>query len=144
VTHKVLVYLMRHCCGQAQVLVFEHRDAPEAGIQVPAGSMLAGEAPEAAAYRELLEESGLSRDQVRLARKLAEAVEPENHCRRHAFLFEPHEALPHRWSHAVTGEGEDKGMVFEFYWLPASPALRLAGAQERYLRLGGLLDRAEQ
>jgi ADP-ribose pyrophosphatase YjhB (NUDIX family) len=118
-------------------LVFAHRDFPEAGIQVPAGTVAPGEAPEAAAWRELLEESGLGPGQVRLARKVAEADEPENGYRRHVYLFAAREALPDGWSHTVSSEDEDAGMVFSYFWLPATPALRLAGAQERYLRLAG-------
>jgi ADP-ribose pyrophosphatase YjhB (NUDIX family) len=137
---KVLVYVMRRVGDEPQVLVFEHRDAPEAGVQVPAGTVALGEAPEAAAWRELLEESGLAPPGVRLARKLAQVYEAENDWVRHMYLFEPREALPEGWRHAVSGEGEDAGMVFDYYWLPATPALRLAGAQERYLRLAGGRD----
>jgi ADP-ribose pyrophosphatase YjhB (NUDIX family) len=141
---KVLAYVLRTAAGQAELLVFAHRDVPIAGIQVPAGSVAPGESPETAAWRELAEESGLGPGQVRLARKLAEAHETDNDWLRHVYLLEPRAALPERWRHTVTGEGEDAGMVFEFYWLPATPALRLAGAQERYLRLAGAWGEMER
>lgn len=52
---KVFAYVTR---GQ-QLLVFEHTDAPEAGIQVPAGTVEAGETIEHAVLREAREETGL-------------------------------------------------------------------------------------
>src|SRR5690348_18410922 len=42
------------------LLVFSHPDFPEAGIQVPAGTIEPGEEPEAGALREAFEETGLS------------------------------------------------------------------------------------
>jgi 8-oxo-dGTP pyrophosphatase MutT (NUDIX family) len=117
------------------LLVFAHRDLAEAGIQVPAGTVEPGEPPEAAACREVREESGLSSQQVRLVRKLAEAPEPEWDQTRHVYLFEVCGPLPDRWSHRVTGRGEDAGFVFDYYWLPATPALDLAGGQHRFLHL---------
>ena len=121
----------------AGVLVFTHRYQPDAGLQVPAGTVAPGEAPEAAAYREVAEESGLMPAQVRLVRKLAEVVEPEwQIVQRHAYLFAPVADLPERWNHTVAGAGEDQGMVFDFDWLPVSAAQqRLAGRQGRCLHL---------
>ena len=43
-----------------RLLVFTHPDAPEAGTQVPAGTIEHGETPEDAALREAREETGLS------------------------------------------------------------------------------------
>ena len=135
---KVLIYVVRAGEAWPEVLVFEHRDFPDAGLQVPAGTVEPGEAPEAAVYREVAEESGLTRAQVRLVRKLAEAVEPEWDQNRHAFLFTPVVNLPQRWSHRVAGAGEDQGMVFDYDWLPVSDAARLAGGQGRFLHLATL------
>lgn len=42
------------------LLVFSHPDFPEAGIQVPAGTIEPGESVEAAALREAFEETGLA------------------------------------------------------------------------------------
>lgn len=56
-TRKAFAYITQ---GNS-LLIFEHEDAPEAGIQVPAGSIEAGETPEEAALREAKEETGLQR-----------------------------------------------------------------------------------
>lgn len=53
---KVYAYIT---CG-SRLLVFEHPHVPEAGIQVPGGTVEAGELPEAAVLREAHEETGLS------------------------------------------------------------------------------------
>ena len=46
---KVLAYVTRLRNGDVELLVFDHRDAPEAGIQVPAGTIEPGESPDVAA-----------------------------------------------------------------------------------------------
>ena len=50
VKHKVFAYITYH----HRLLVFSHPFAPEAGIQVPAGTIKADEPPEAAVLREAL------------------------------------------------------------------------------------------
>ena len=45
---------------QNRLLVFRHVDIPEAGIQVPAGTIKANERPEQAVLREAVEETGLT------------------------------------------------------------------------------------
>lgn len=56
IASKVVAYVTHH----RRLLVFTHRDFPEAGVQVPAGTVEPGEAPEAAVLREAREETGLS------------------------------------------------------------------------------------
>src|SRR5690348_12374526 len=55
-----------------RLLVFRHPTAPEVGIQVPAGTVQAGEPPAVAVLREAAEETGL--DGLRLARLLGEQL----------------------------------------------------------------------
>ena len=52
---KVLAYVTR---GR-RLLVFRQPESPEAGIQVPAGTVEEGEGPEVAVLREAREETGL-------------------------------------------------------------------------------------
>lgn len=54
---KVLVYVLDQTISS--VLAFTQQGCPEAGVQVPAGTVEDGEEPVAAAARELREESGL-------------------------------------------------------------------------------------
>ena len=46
-------------------MVFTHRDIPEAGVQVPAGTVEEGETLDAAVLREVHEETGLPPTAVR-------------------------------------------------------------------------------
>jgi ADP-ribose pyrophosphatase YjhB (NUDIX family) len=55
VRDKVFAYITYH----HRLLVFRHPFAPEAGIQVPAGTIKVGERAEEAVLREAFEETGL-------------------------------------------------------------------------------------
>ena len=55
IVHKVAAYIT---CNH-QLLVFSHTDFPEAGIQVPAGTVGEGESFDEAVLREAYEETGL-------------------------------------------------------------------------------------
>lgn len=63
---KVLAYIIHN----NKLLVFKHRDDPEAGIQVPAGTVEQDEDIADALYREILEESGILQHELRLAKHL--------------------------------------------------------------------------
>jgi 8-oxo-dGTP pyrophosphatase MutT (NUDIX family) len=54
---KVTAFITRPAAGGPELLLFRH---PTAGIQIPAGTVEAGEAPEAAVLREAFEETGLA------------------------------------------------------------------------------------
>jgi uridine kinase len=60
VKRKAFAYMThRHPELGERLLVFSHPNAPEAGIQVPAGTIRPGESPEEAVLREAYEETGL-------------------------------------------------------------------------------------
>jgi 8-oxo-dGTP diphosphatase len=121
------------------VLVFRHRDYPDAGVQVPAGTLHEGEAPEAGAIRETEEETG--HRGYRIVAKLGvydyefrdtfEGVERHEFHERHVFQLQPPPGLPESWSHlAEEGNGD---FWFEFSWVPHGPDLGLAGDQHAML-----------
>ena len=56
VKYKAFAYIT----NRNRLLVFVHPFAPEAGIQVPAGTVKTNERPEEAVLREAFEETGLS------------------------------------------------------------------------------------
>lgn len=56
VVEKVTIFVTRRSDAGHDLLLFQH---PSAGIQIPAGTVEAGEEPEAAAMRETTEETGL-------------------------------------------------------------------------------------
>lgn len=55
---KVTVFITRNNNGQKELLLFKH---PNAGIQIPAGTIEENELPEDAAIREVWEETGLEK-----------------------------------------------------------------------------------
>lgn len=63
---KVTAFILRPAKGRKiEILIFRH---PNAGLQLPAGTVEPGEAPETAVLREVEEESGLT--EIRLVKKL--------------------------------------------------------------------------
>ena len=117
---KAYAYITCEADHASAVLVFRHRDDPEAGIQVPRGTVDAGENPAVTVVREVCEECGLC--DARLIGLLARDVEarpddPTRNWERSFFHLVAPEAAD-EWEHTVTGEGEDNGLVFSFFWLP--------------------------
>ncbi len=125
--HKVLAYITRQAADRRELLVFTHRDHPEAGVQVPAGTVAKGEDVGSALMREIEEESGLTPPQLRLSGKLAEHASAQLGTVRHVFHLETAVALPDAWTHVVGGRGGDRGLVFEYHWRPLDA--ELAGNQ---------------
>jgi ADP-ribose pyrophosphatase YjhB (NUDIX family) len=131
VKHKVLAYITREHRGRTELLVFDQRDQPEAGTQVPAGTVEPGEPLEHALWREVAEEAGLWPAQLRLVRQVAAHPEPEWDQVRHVFHLAAVSGLPDAWTHTVQGSGEDQGMAFVYRW--ALLDIKLAGDQHRWL-----------
>ncbi len=103
-----------------RLLVFRHRDAPEAGVQVPGGTLEEGEAAETGMMREVLEETGLT--DLRLGSCLGEVVHPlpalgEVHHRMYYHLI--YDGYPPaRWCHDEMhpSDGSPAPIRFEFTW----------------------------
>ena len=135
---KVVAYIMRERAGKRELLVFTHRDYPEAGLQVPAGTVHEGEDILVALRREISEETGL--DNVGEIRPLGvfDYFNPETRKinERHVFLVEAPEGTPDEWEWLETGGGEmAEGYVFCFAWADLSGPIELAGDQGDYLHL---------
>jgi 8-oxo-dGTP diphosphatase len=115
---KVVAYIT----NGDRLLVFRHTDVPNAGVQVPAGSVLAHERFEDAVLREAREETGLAA--LRLVRYLGERQRDmadlgrdETH-HRHFFHLRCDGDPPDAWQHAETdpSDGEPGAIRFEFFW----------------------------
>lgn len=106
---KVLCLVVR----DTSLLVFDHADAPDAGVQLPAGGVEPGETPADAAVRELFEESGLSLSGPRhLVSYRWEAQLPERFTRQvcHASASAAPDGLPDTWTHFADG------YLFAYRW----------------------------
>ena len=129
-TEKVLCYIVR----DGRLLVFRHTDYSyeEVGIQVPAGSIRAGETPEAAALREAREETGLTG--FTIVSKLGEVeydLSPYRYeiQRRHVFHLALTGPTPQRWASQEDHDGEQEPTHFECFWIPVEAGHVLQSGQ---------------
>lgn len=122
---KVYAYITRN----EQILVFRHVDFPEAGIQVPGGTLHQGELPERAVLREVVEETGL--EAIRLESYLGcdeyhlQENEAEEIHLRHFYHLICEQDTPHTWQHYehYRSDYQPEPILFEFYWLPKPAAI---------------------
>ena len=104
-----------------RLLVFEHADVPEAGIQVPAGTVEEHETPQAAVIREAREETGLK--DLEFVTELGNfehdmtgfGVEELQHA--WFYHLRCTEEPPESWRHHETHEGTGEPILFELYWV---------------------------
>lgn len=128
VVHKAFALVARPGDICSELLIFDH---PMARPQIPKGTVEPGEDAEAAALRELEEESGLTPRSVRVVRKLrvhqavvraGPAAGPRigrlKNQHWHLFLMEPTALLADAWNHIARGSMEERGLCFRYRWLP--------------------------
>lgn len=105
-----------------RLLVFRQPQSPEAGIQVPAGTIEEGESPEAGVMREAYEETGL--EGLRLVAFLGERIRDvrdfgvdEIH-HRYFYHLEYEGDSPELWQHFEISpcDGREEPIEFELFW----------------------------
>lgn len=114
---------------RSRLLVFSHRDLPESGVQIPAGTIRAGEAPEVAVLREVEEETGLV-DLILIGLlgsydyRAEPRIVPAGHenQRRYAFHLHVRGEVRESWVHWELGDGDTSPIAFELYWIPIREA----------------------
>ncbi len=122
---KAYGFVLREGADGCELLVFEHAGMPEAGLQVPGGTIEEGETPIRAVAREVLEESGLSPGAWRLA-KSYEAGGQRWHC----YVAWPAFPLPDSWRCEPLGPERAEELRFDYRWTGLAGGEELAGAQE--------------
>lgn len=129
---KVLVYIFRRGGPHAEVLVFEHADFPEAGVQVPAGTLEPGEDPADGALREASEETGLSGLSIERVIGVFDWLRSDLNQlhHRHVYVLACDGPVRDAWEHVVTAGEEDQGLRFRFYWLAADLAKQALSADQ--------------
>jgi 8-oxo-dGTP pyrophosphatase MutT (NUDIX family) len=128
---RVVAYVVR----DGALLVFEHRDFPEAGTQVPAGTVEHGEDPAAAVVREVLEETGV---RAAVVRELGstDTIAPKRGDPRRNFFFElATDDVRDEWEHVVHGGGGDDGLVFLCRFAPLAGLQTLAADEDFLMEL---------
>lgn len=126
VKNKVICYFLRSNNEQLEVLVFDHRDQPEAGTQVIGGTVEEFESLEFSLIREVREEAGIlisKKDLYYLGHTTYQRKDREEVNERDYFLiYNPNFKLLDYFEHHVRSDGEDNGMVFCFYWISIKAA----------------------
>lgn len=119
--NKVVCYFLRTNNERLELLVFDHRDQPEALTQVVGGTVEDNESLILAMIREIKEESGLlvkESDLHYVGKSIYRRKDREEINERDYFLvYHPRIVLPDYFEHLVKSSGEDDAMVFCFYWI---------------------------
>ena len=133
--HKAYAYIVQF----DRLLVFREPDFPEAGVQVPGGTVEPGETYSQAVLREAEEETGLGK--LRLVRKLGlsqrDTVGDEaTPIFDHFFHLTTNEILPESWQHfEKTPSNGGEPILFEFNWVKLKAAHTLLWPwQSRFLK----------
>ena len=132
---KAFAYVIR----EGRLLVFRHADAPEAGIQVPAGTIDANETPEQAVLREAHEETGL--EGLRIVKKLGEYARDmrdlgeETVHHRHYFELALDREAPEtwRWYERDPCSGGPP-IAFDLFWVPLDAVPALAADHDYFIK----------
>lgn len=136
VIRKVYAYITSL---KGQLLVFDHLDFPEAGVQVPGGIVEPREPEDAAVMRQAEEEIGLSN--LRLVQKLgvshhnmAELGLSGIHERHYYDLTLPHEERSEWIGYEETpSDGSPSPITLRFYWIDIDQAGVLSGGLEEMI-----------
>lgn len=136
---KVLGYITRGEEPNWELLVFKHKNMPEAGYQVPGGVIEHEELIIDALYREIEEETGIPRDELVLKGKVNKTnYYPENKDTVYErTIFHLDYVGPPRteWEHLVISDGEDDGMIYCHQFIPVDDLPKLAANQDQSILL---------
>ncbi len=137
--------MLRERAAGLELLVLEHAEQPEAGLQVPGGTVARAEPPLAAVAREVLEENGLAVEGWEAAATLDHEDVPGSATpgpqRWHCFATTPGMPPPDSWRFEHRGFASERGLRFEYHWIALAGGVPLAGRQEEARRAGRCLGR---
>lgn len=139
IKRKVLAYILRGKEPNLEILVFEHKDHPKAGWQVPGGTIESDELIIDALYREIEEETGIPRKDLELKGKVNKTnYYPKNSdtmYERSIFQLAYTGDTLEKWEHRVEGDGKDEGLTFCHRFIPIKELPELAANQDQAIQL---------
>lgn len=126
IRHRAYAYIT----NGRRLLLFTHPESPEAGIQVPAGTIEPGEDPKEAVMREVREETGLA--ELKYEKLLTQGTRDMRDYGmdelQHRWFF--HLSLGGRprdtWRHGEFGEDGSLRIPFDFFWADVTALPTLA------------------
>ena len=139
VKRKVLAYITRGQEKDLEILVFEQKDKPNAGWQVPGGTIESDELIIDALYREIEEETGITRQDLELRGKVNKTnYYPRNSdtvYERTIFQLAYNGDPLKEWEHYVKGHGKDEGLKLCHRFIPINELPELAANQDQAIPL---------
>lgn len=135
---KVLAYITRGQDPNLELLVFEHKNHPEAGLQVPGGTIEEDEMLIDALYREIAEETGIVKNDLSFIGKIHKYnfyPNGKQTAYERNFFHLNYEGTQQTWDHQVISDGQDNGLTFQFRWEPIELLPKLAGEQDKAVEL---------
>lgn len=139
IKRKVLAYITRGQEPDWEILVFKHKDLPEIGWQVPGGTIESDELIIDALYREIEEETGISRNDLELKGKVNKTnYYPENSdtmYERSIFQLAYTGKTLDNWEYRVEGDGKDEGLTFCHRFVSIQKLPELAANQDQAIQL---------
>ena len=138
IKRKVLAYITKGQEPNLELLVFEHKDFPEAGLQVPAGTIEEDELLIDALYREINEETGLVRDALYFMGKIHKYnyyPQGKDTVHERNFFHLNYAGEQVNWEHNVVSNGLDNGLTFKFRFEPIKTLPELSGEQGEALKM---------
>lgn len=137
IKRKVLAYITVGTEDKQKLLVFEQKGRPDAGLQVPGGTIEEDELLIDALYREVEEETGIPRELFQLEGKVSKTKyypEDKNELiERNIFHLRYLGEVKERWEHQIVSKGKDNGLIFCFHWEPIQDLPKLARKQDQVI-----------
>ena len=136
VKNKVFAYIIRKKGDKLEMLIFRHRDFPEAGLQVPAGTIENGEDKISALRREVQEESGLETFKQITFLGTQQFIATSKQEIHHRFFYQMliEDSIPDEFEHIVSGNGLDKDLVFIYKWVEVLRLPKLIAEHDHFIK----------
>ncbi|RBP04449.1 NUDIX domain-containing protein [Rossellomorea aquimaris] len=131
---KVYGYVTRVLDEKTQVLVFRHKGIPEAGIQIPKGTVKENEDTYKAVIREIKEETGIQGMEVEKLISEDYWKNDDGAIHNRYFYKIVCNEIADEWEHNPTGGGEEKELTFQFFWVSTDEETELIRGHADYMK----------
>ncbi|MEH1916732.1 NUDIX hydrolase [Nostoc sp.] len=137
-TQPIIKKAIAYVTNKDELMVFTHTDFPDAGVQVPAGTVEESEEPSEAVLREVYEESGVKGVCIiELLGIYQYNMTPYRNEIQECYVYhlELTQSTPPTWRHWEIHPSTSKNPIaFDFYWVKLdSSNVALAGGQGHFL-----------